>query len=105
MQSSSLTLVAHEPGSRDDASLRDVPAVPQNFRRRRLVNLSLVPRPGVRARKSNRVYIDPVLGSRIQARQTRACVHVTDGQLSTPEDTERGCENYDEVASHFHEPR
>ena len=57
--------------------------------------------PVTRAGKSNRVHIDPVLGSRIQPQETWACIYVPDGQLSTPEDAKRKYENYDEATSHF----
>ncbi len=48
----------------------------------------------------NGVCIDPVLGSRVEARQTWARVYIADCQLGTANDAKRGYEDYEELAHH-----
>ena len=55
----------------------------------------------VRAGEPNRVRIDPMLGSRVQGRQTWARVYIADRQPGTDNDRERGCKDYEEPAHHF----
>jgi hypothetical protein len=55
----------------------------------------------VRAGEPNRVYIDPVLGSRVQARPTGARVYIADRQLGTDNDPDHGYADYEEPAHRF----
>jgi hypothetical protein len=57
--------------------------------------------PMVHAGKLNRVCVNPVLGSGVQARQTWTCVYIADRELGTANDAKRGYESYDEAADHF----
>jgi hypothetical protein len=56
--------------------------------------------PMISAGKPNRVCIDPVLGSGVQAGQTWTRVYIADREPGTANDTQRSDENYDEAADH-----
>ena len=56
--------------------------------------------PMISAEKPNRVCIDPMLGSGVQAGQTWTRVYIADRELGTGNDTKRSDENYDEAADH-----
>lgn len=55
----------------------------------------------VRAGEPNRVCIDPVLGSRVQARQTGARVYIAYRQFGTDNEPKHGYADYEEPAHHF----
>jgi hypothetical protein len=57
--------------------------------------------PGRWCAPENRVCIDPVLGSRVQTRQTGARVYIADRQLGTDNEPKHGYADYEEPAHHF----